>query len=231
MLSRRSFIVSLAGAAPLLSPRVRSRTHAPRVLRVATIVDPARADFALGLRFGAAEADRSAALFGWRVEQVESAPGAPLAADISALVIASDAPVRAPGPLVLLATCRHDVSGFRLLPDAACETTHDDALLWHASLRAFGAEQLNARYRTDRHADMTSDAWLAWFSMKLLAEAALRARSSDPRALADYLRRPTTQFDGHKGVPLRFDAHDVLRQPVYRVLHGASGDSVVATLP
>jgi ABC-type branched-subunit amino acid transport system substrate-binding protein len=97
-------------------------------------------------------------------------------------------------------------------------------VLWHDTLERFGAEQLNARYRAAAGKAMTSDAWLGWFAIKVLFEAALRTRSTDAARLVAYLRAPTTQFDGHKGAPLRFDAQGRLMQPVYVIVRdGASG--------
>ena len=93
---------------------------------------------------------------------------------------------------------------------------------WDASLDRFGADTLNQRYSTRFHEAMTSDAWLGWFAVKALWEASLRARSADASALAAYLTRDGSQFDGHKGRPLSFRQWDrQLRQPVY-VLNGES---------
>ena len=63
---------------------------------------------------------------------------------------------------------------------------------------------------------MTPPAWGAWFAVKALWESSLRMKSVEPRQLADYLTRDTTQFDGHKGRPLSFRPWDhQLRQLVY----------------
>jgi hypothetical protein len=99
--------------------------------------------------------------------------------------------------------------------------------LWHHTLRRFGAEQLNERYRRRFGSEMESAAWTGWIAMKMLAEAALRGRSTTPLDLARYLSRPATRFDGHKGQPLTFDAFSgELRQPMYLIASPTPGDTI-----
>jgi hypothetical protein len=75
---------------------------------------------------------------------------------------------------------------------------------WLPSLEKFGAGELNERFlRETKHA-MDEQAWLGWIAVKIVAEAALRNR--DIGAI---------RIDGHKGVPLRFDANRNLVQPLY----------------
>jgi ABC-type branched-subunit amino acid transport system substrate-binding protein len=106
--------------------------------------------------------------------------------------------------------------------------------LWHHTLRRFGAEQLNQRFRRGVGREMDSAAWAGWAAIKILTEAALRARSSVGADVARYLARPTARFDGHKGEPLTFDAHTgELRQPLYIVVGDPDrghGDRVAAEL-
>lgn len=84
---------------------------------------------------------------------------------------------------------------------------------WHPDLHRFGAEQLNQRYAERFGEPMGEDAWRAWMAVKIAAELALRSPEGD---LASALTNLT--FDGHKGVPLRFDPQDHhLVQPVYLV--------------
>jgi len=90
-------------------------------------------------------------------------------------------------------------------------------LVWHHDLERFGAAQLNARYEAVAGSAMNDAAWLGWMAVKVAWESCVRARSEEPRAIAEYLVRDTTVFDGHKGRPLRFDpATRVLDQPYYR---------------
>jgi ABC transporter substrate binding protein (PQQ-dependent alcohol dehydrogenase system) len=65
---------------------------------------------------------------------------------------------------------------------------------------------------------MSAPAWAGWFAVKALWEASLRAGSLEPSRLGEYLARPATRFDGHKGWPLSFRPWDhQLRQPMYLV--------------
>jgi ABC-type branched-subunit amino acid transport system substrate-binding protein len=94
---------------------------------------------------------------------------------------------------------------------------------WDASLTRFGADTLNQRFQVRYRRPMSDDAWTGWFAVKMLWEAALRARTSEPDAVGAVLTRESTRFDGHKGRALSFRPWDhQLRQPVY-VLIGGSG--------
>jgi len=100
----------------------------------------------------------------------------------------------------------------------------DSAVLWDPSLERYGASQLNDRYRAKCRAGMDGNAWAGWAAVKIAAEAALRAQSTDPSRLLAYLQTPGIQFDGHKGWPLTFRAGDhQLRQPLYVVVRETPG--------
>jgi hypothetical protein len=84
---------------------------------------------------------------------------------------------------------------------------------WHPDLHRFGAEQLNQRFTARFGVPMGEEDWHAWMAVKIAAELALRNPEGDPAAAL-----PGLSFDGHKGVPLYFDAEDHhLVQPVYLV--------------
>jgi hypothetical protein len=92
-------------------------------------------------------------------------------------------------------------------------------VLWAPGLERFGASQLNDRYRAAAGSEMDGDAWAGWAAVKIVAESALRAQSTQPARLRAYMESPTTQFDGHKGWPLSFRPLDhQLRQPLYMVV-------------
>jgi ABC-type branched-subunit amino acid transport system substrate-binding protein len=79
---------------------------------------------------------------------------------------------------------------------------------------------------------MTSGAWAAWLAIKILWESALRQKSGDGSAIAEYLTRDSTQFDGHKGQPLSFRAWDhQLRQPLYVVSADAADGRRIKEVP
>ena len=107
---------------------------------------------------------------------------------------------------------------------AGSAPTADDPELWDARLEKFGAAQLNARFQSRFNRPMDSDAWAGWFAVKVAWESSQRARSVEPAAMAAYLERETTQFDGQKGVPLSFRRWDhQLRQPLYVSAAASSG--------
>jgi hypothetical protein len=93
--------------------------------------------------------------------------------------------------------------------------------LWSPALERYGAAQLNDRFRSEFHRDMDSDAWCAWFAVKIVWESAMRMRGDGPEALRHHLSNQATQFDGHKGAPLSFRSPDhQLRQPLYAIAGG-----------
>lgn len=111
---------------------------------------------------------------------------------------------------------------------ADAPATPGDVAMWHESLERFGAGQLNARFRDRFGSGMDSDAWAAWFAVKVAAETALRARTTSPAELIAALVRPTARFDGHKGHPLTFRSWDhQLRQPLYLVGRGADPSHLI----
>ena len=81
---------------------------------------------------------------------------------------------------------------------------------WHPSLKKFGAGELNERFLRETKHPMDEAAWLGWVAVKIAAEAALRGQDIGK-----------IKIDGHKGVPLKFDAAGNLIQPLYVVKRGA----------
>ena len=111
-------------------------------------------------------------------------------------------------------------------PRLAAPAAVDSTVLWGPSLERYGASQINDRYRAKYRAGMDGSAWAGWVAVKIAAEAALRARSSDPSRILAYLQTPGMQFDGHKGWPLTFRGGDhQLRQPLYAVARTAGAGS------
>jgi hypothetical protein len=75
---------------------------------------------------------------------------------------------------------------------------------WHPRLTKFGAGELNERFARETKHEMDEQAWLGWVVVKIVAEAMLRNREI-----------AKIKVDGHKGVPLYFDAGGQLVQPLY----------------
>ena len=108
--------------------------------------------------------------------------------------------------------------------DAERLARREGAVAWLPSLERYGAGQLNARYRAATGREMDERAWSAWAAVKLIVEASLRARTTNPDTIARWLGRPQSRFDGHKGAPLSFRAWDgQLRQPLYLPPAGDAG--------
>lgn len=92
------------------------------------------------------------------------------------------------------------------------------AALWEATLDAYGARELNARYRGRWNQPMDPTAWAGYEAVKMLFETVSRAGTFDGEKLVAYLERPQTSFDVHKGIGVSFRPWDhQLRQPLYLV--------------
>lgn len=230
MITRRQF---LAGSLALAGLRLVPREPPRRIARVGTMTSAGQIEIERGLSFGFAEAERTAALFGWRVERVPVDPTT-TRHDVDT-VISAVAARSEPGRLVLSLTCEAVTPGALVLAD--CERSRSSAprtrqaadvakvrvSAWHSSLERYGAAQLNDRYRAAMNREMTGDAWLAWFAVKALSETIVRANSTDPAAIRQRMLAPETRFDGHKGAPLHFDPRGMLRQPLYELRPSGTG--------
>jgi ABC-type branched-subunit amino acid transport system substrate-binding protein len=92
------------------------------------------------------------------------------------------------------------------------------AVLWEAKLDAYGARELNARFRERFKKPMDPSAWAGYQSVKLLFEAASFGGSLEGPRLVGYLESPGTVFDVHKGIGVSFRPWDhQLRQSLYLV--------------
>lgn len=223
----RAVVLGLLGmlAAPLLAQRARPGAGTSRPLRIAFVQDDSVASRTVlrGVRFGTEEGVRTAVLMRAPVpELVVVHAEAPLA-DV-AVAIASDSGAcarllrltRASGALVVLAGCPVSAENRRCAPHVfRISAPAPEGLLWHPTLEAYGAAQLNDRFVRWAGEPMTAESWAGWMSVKIATEAAMRAASTTGSALAAYLAARTTRFDGHKGVALAFDDAHVLSGPVY----------------
>lgn len=110
-------------------------------------------------------------------------------------LVAGPSAITIRGPVV---TITSGGATFRISP------ARKGGLAWRPSLQKFGAGELNERFLRETKHPMDEAAWLGWVAVKIAAESALRGQD-----LANI------RIDGHKGVPLRFDANRQLVQPVY----------------
>jgi hypothetical protein len=252
-LNRRDFLhravlaaVAWRGVSPL-------RWRAPVPLRIgvsdAAAGSPQGAARRAGIELGLDEARHAATLFGGEVVLVPVAPR-DIRRGALAAVIGGHEPDDAEelsgnteraGVIFMNVGCASDSlrsggcrpSLFHVVPsDAMCRdavaqanaATGAWAAAWDPSLERFGADTLNTRFQSRFGRPMTSDAWCGWFAVKVLWEASLRARTTTAAPMAAYLRRESTQFDGHKGRALSFRGWDgQLRQPVYVLARDGSG--------
>jgi len=238
MLTRRQFLHA-SGAALLASTR---RARAP--LRVVVLRESTAGSESMmaGARLGSDEASRAARMFDLPLTVRDAEPwsgGLPRDADVvvGGMTDASCARLselaESAGVLFLDVGSTDDAlrgaaCGATTFHVAASEAMHRDArrlaamgddarvALWLPTLEAFGAAQLNDRFRQRIGAPMDSAAWAGWFAVKAVSEAYFRARGGDAAAVRAQLVHPDARFDGHKGKPLSFRAWDrQLRQPLY----------------
>lgn len=244
-LDRRAFLerATLSFLALPRLTRVTFTRRAPLLLRLAFVDSaPSNKQRHAGISVGVAEAKRGGALFGGSVAvstvsitQLHALPAvhALLGGGSRDDCLAMARAAAAHRALFVNIGCSDDAlrgadctsTMFHVAPsDAMCRDalgltdSPPDArvVAWDASLEKFGADTLNGRFQSETGLLMNDDAWLAWVAVKIMWEAALRARTTDGPTLAAHLTRETTQFDGHKGRPLSFRAWDhQLRQPLY----------------
>lgn len=86
---------------------------------------------------------------------------------------------------------------------------------WHYTHEAWGALQLQNRFRERAGRWMREQDYGAWLAIRAIGEASVRTRSLDFDTLLAFLRSDAFTLAGFKGVPLSFRAWDgQLRQPV-----------------
>lgn len=118
------------------------------------------------------------------------------------------------------------------------------AVLWEATLDAYGARELNARFGSRWGKPMDPPAWAAYQACKIAYEAALFGGTLEGAGLAEYLTSERAVFDVHKGIGVSFRRWDhQLRQslylvkieppgePGYGLRHGLKRASLVGELP
>jgi hypothetical protein len=216
----------------LATPRAWHTVERQRMTLAVGVLDGNDRDRIDGAELGAEEARHAAALFGGSVKLTKVSPGG--ASGHSILLGDTDADrcaqLARSALLMNVASADDALRGdacapllFHVAPSAAMRRDagrlaggDSDVVAWSSSLERFGADTLNQRFRARFGRPMTEGAWTSWMAMKVLWESAVRAKTVEPHALASYLSRDTTRFDGHKGRPLSFRAWDrQLRQPLY----------------
>lgn len=86
---------------------------------------------------------------------------------------------------------------------------------WSRVHEQWGATQFHSRFEAMAKRPMQERDYAAWVAVRSIGEAATRARSADPTAIADFIRGPKFAIAAFKGVGLTVRAWDgQFRQPV-----------------
>jgi ABC transporter substrate binding protein (PQQ-dependent alcohol dehydrogenase system) len=98
-------------------------------------------------------------------------------------------------------------------PVAGTHGLHAEA--WAGVIEAWGAVQLQNRFRAHAGREMRGRDYAAWLAIRAVGEAVTRTGQADPGALRAYMLGPDFQLDGFKGRSLTFRPwNGQMRQPV-----------------
>ena len=99
---------------------------------------------------------------------------------------------------------------------------------WHWTWERYGAPQLNQRFDRRAGRRMSDVDWAGWAAVRIVVEAIVETRSTEPAVLRQALVSPDLTFDSYKGAPIGFRPwNHQLRQPVLLHVHNA----VIARAP
>ncbi len=102
------------------------------------------------------------------------------------------------------------------------------AVAWAPVVEAWGAAQLQSRFRALAGREMSARDYAAWAAMRAIGEAVTRTGAADAARLRDFMLGPEFELGGFLGQPLGFRPWDgQMRQPIPVVTDRA----VVATAP
>lgn len=86
---------------------------------------------------------------------------------------------------------------------------------WHPAQDAWGSAQLQNRFLRATNRPMRASDYQAWLAVRMVGEAATRAKTTDPVALAKFMRSPDFNLAAFKGVPVSVRPWDQqVRQPL-----------------
>lgn len=104
------------------------------------------------------------------------------------------------------------------LQDAPKSSSVQHLALWEATLSTDGAADLNSRYLGRFGLSMDPSAWAAYAGIKIMAEAAVKAGSTESADLIKYMQDAQNQFGIGKGTGTSFRPWDhQMRQPLYLI--------------
>ena len=102
------------------------------------------------------------------------------------------------------------------------------ATAWHRTHEQWGAVQLQNRFKEQSGRWMEEEDYASYLAVRAIGEASVRAKSSDVKAIKDYILSDRFALQGYKGKPLSFRTwNGQLRQPVLL----AAPRSMVAVAP
>jgi len=109
-----------------------------------------------------------------------------------------------------------DLIGYRTWePRPVAGTQGLSPAAWHHTQEQWGAAQFQNRFQRLAGRPMRALDYTMWLAVRAVGEAATRAKSTETRAIRDYLRGPAFELAAFKGVPLTFRDWDwQMRQPV-----------------
>lgn len=114
------------------------------------------------------------------------------------------------------------------LPRPVAGTAGLVASAWHPASEQWAGIQMQSRFLKETGRRMLSKDMLAWTAVRVVGEAATRAKGTDPRTMDDYIRSDDFSVAAFKGQKLTFRKWNLqLRQPILL------GDtkSVISTSP
>jgi ABC transporter substrate binding protein (PQQ-dependent alcohol dehydrogenase system) len=86
---------------------------------------------------------------------------------------------------------------------------------WHPAHEAWGGTQLQTRFEKAANRPMQPEDFDTWEALRVVGEAATRAKSGDPEVLKKYILGPDFKLGVFKGEPVTFrDWDGQLRQPI-----------------
>ncbi|ALG73810.1 branched-chain amino acid ABC transporter substrate-binding protein [Azospirillum thiophilum] len=87
--------------------------------------------------------------------------------------------------------------------------------VWHRTHEQWGAAQLQSRFKASAKRAMTARDHNDWTAVRIVGEAAARARTADPDRLIAFIQSPDFTMSAFRGAPLSLRPWDgQLRQPV-----------------
>lgn len=101
------------------------------------------------------------------------------------------------------------------------------ASLWEAKIDAYGAREINQRFRERWGMPMDGPAWAAYQAVKMFYEAASLGGSTEADDIVGYFENPATNFDVWKGIGVSFRPWDhQLRQSLYLIKINPDAETV-----